>query len=106
MKLIELVKFFRHGGTFEDFCREHALDEKAEVIEIYARTPVRLESTLGFFPVEETEGKADFTFQGIRYQTLFDFFYFLGAIEEAERQESLADAELAERLLSYALKDA
>ena len=54
MQLIDLVSYFRQGGTFEGFCTTHSLNSEAEVIEIYAQEPVSLESSLGFFPVEET----------------------------------------------------
>lgn len=106
MKLIDLVTYFRHGGTFEDFCRTNALNAESEVIEIYAQDPVSLESQLGFFPIEETQGQAEFLSNGINYQTLFDFFYFLEVVESVKGKEKPDDAELAQKLLSYALRDA
>jgi hypothetical protein len=105
MQLIDLVTYFRHEGNFEDFCKQHALNAESEVIEIYAQVPAGLESRLGFFPIEETEGQAEFLSDGVRYQTLFDFFYFLEVIKDANTQESLKDAELAQILMSCALKD-
>ena len=106
MKLIDLVAYFRRGGSFEDFCKKHALNAESEVIEIYAQIPASLESRLGFFPIEETGGQAEFLSNGVKYQTLFDFFYFLEVIEDSKRQKALEDAELAQKLMSYALKDA
>lgn len=106
MKMIDLVAYFRSGGTFDEFCKTQALDSGSEVIEIYAQTPVSLESRLGFFPIEETGGLAEVVSDGIKYQTLFDFFYFLEAIGELKGRESPGDAELAQILVSYALKDA
>ena len=106
MKLIDLVAYFRHGGTFEDFCRTQGLNAESEVIEIYAQEPVGLESQLGLFPIEETEGQAEFLSDGVKYKTLFDFFYFLEVIEDLKGVQLPEDAELAQKLLSYALKDA
>ena len=106
MKLVDLIANFRHGKSFEDFCREQSLHTEAEVVEIYAKKPVSLESQLGFFPIEETEGQAEFLSDGIEYQTLFDFFYFLDVIKEWKGNETLEETELAQNLLSYALKDA
>ncbi|MBM3857858.1 MAG: hypothetical protein FJ390_07880 [Verrucomicrobia bacterium] len=107
MKLIDLVAYFRHGGTFENFCRTNGLNPESEVIEIYAQEPVGLESQLGFFPIEETKGRAEFLSDGIKYHTLFDFYYFLDAIEDViSKKIILKDSELAQTLLSYALKDA
>jgi hypothetical protein len=106
MKLINLVKYFRHGGTFEDFCKAQGLNAESEVIEIYAQLPVGLESQLGFFPIEKTEGKAEFSMDGVKYKTLFDFFYFLEVIKDLKGVQLPEDGELAQKLLSYALKDA
>ena len=106
MKLIDLVAYFRNGGTFESFCKVNQLSAKSEVIEIYAQSPVSLESQLGFFPIEKTKGQAEFLSDGIKYQTLFDFFYFLDVIEDIKSRKIFGNAELAQTLLSYALKDA
>lgn len=106
MKLIDLVAYFRHGGAFEDFCRIQRLNAKSQVIEIYAQEPVNLESQLGFFSIEETEGKAEILSDGIKYKTLFDFFYFLEVIEDLKGIQLPEDAELAQKLLLYAMKDA
>ncbi len=106
MKLIDLVSYFRQGGTFEDFCKRQGLNAESEVIEIYAQVPVGQESQLGFFPIEETEGKAEFLSNGIKYKTLFDFFYFIDVIEDLKGLQIPEDGELAQKLLSYALKDA
>lgn len=106
MKLIDLIAFFRKGGTFEDFCKEHSLNTESEVIEIYAQEPMNLESHLGFFPVEETEGRVEFQSRGVKYHNLFDFFYFLEVIKDLESSEEPSDGELAQKLFSYAVKDA
>lgn len=57
MTLSELVAYFRKGGSLEDFCKTQALDIGAEVIEIYARVPVTLESQLRFFSLSEAGGR-------------------------------------------------
>lgn len=71
MKMVELVGYFRNGGTFEGFCATHALDSRSEVIEIYAQVPVGLESQLGFFPLEETKGQAEVTWEQIGHDGEF-----------------------------------
>jgi hypothetical protein len=106
MKLIQLISYFRSGGTFEGFCKAQALNAEAEVIEIYAQKPVSLDSQLGFFPIEETQGHVEFEFEGLQYQNLFDFFYFLDVIDDIKGNLLPGDVELAQNLLSYALKDA
>jgi hypothetical protein len=105
MKLIDLVTYFRNGGTFKDFCNTQGLNVESEVIEIYAQVPVGLESQLGFFRIEDTQGKAEFSPNGVEYKSLFDFFYFLEAIQDLKGAQ-LSDGEVAQKLLSYALKDA
>jgi hypothetical protein len=106
MKLVDLVSYFRQGGTFDDFCKAHKLNAESEVIEVYAQKPVSLESQLGFFPIEDTKGQVEYFSDGAKYQNLFDFFYFLEVIEDVKSEETPPkDAELAQTLLSYALND-
>lgn len=108
MKLIELVNYFRKGGSFERFCQDKYLDLESEAIEIYVEKSFNLDNNLAFFEIEKTEGRFEYTFNGITYFNLFDFYYFLGAIEESSNDEnrSLSDNEIAHSLLSYAIKDA
>lgn len=106
MKLTDLITFFRQGRDFDDFCREQALDIESEVIEIYAKKPVSIDSELGFFPIEKSNGLIEFESQGADYQNLFDFFYFLDVIEESKGTDQSTDAELARKLLSYSIEDA
>jgi hypothetical protein len=106
MKLIELITFFREGGTFEDFCKKHALNAESEVIEIYAQEPVSLEAQLGFFPIEETEGQIGFQSQGVKYHSLFDFFYFLDVMKDVKGRSEPSDEELAQKIFTFAIKDA
>ena len=42
----------------------------------------------------------------MKYQILFDLFYFLEVIKDVKGKNTPEDAELAQKLLSYALKDA
>jgi len=106
MKLIDLIAFFRQGGTFEDFCKAQKLEQEVEVIEIYAQEPVWLEADLGFFPIEKTEGKIEFESEGVYYHNLFDFFYFLDVIEGVKGSEEPTNSELAQKLFAYAMNDA
>ena len=107
MKLIELVSYFRKGGSFEEFCNDKSLDIEAEVVEIYMEKPFDLGNDLVFFEIEKTEGNTKYTSNGVTYFNLFDFYYFLDAIEESNEggNESISDDELAKRLLSYAIHD-
>ncbi len=105
MILLDLIAFFRQGGTFEEFCKTQALNEKSEVIEIYAQEPACLEAHLGFFTIEETEGRVEFQAEGIRYHNLFDFFYFLDVLEDNKGSEGLTNSDLAQKLFTYAMKD-
>lgn len=107
MKLSELIKYFRDGGSFESFCNERNLDSEAEVIEVYAEQPITLESSLSFFAIEETEGQSVYESKGVTYHNLFDFYYFQDVIEEVNALgESPTNEQLAESLLSYAIHDA
>ena len=108
MKLIELVKYFRNGGTYETFCQEQSLNVESEVVEIYMQKPFNIDNDLAFFEIEDTEGKVEYKYDGITYYNLFDFYYFLDAIAESNEGKniSLSDEDITQRLYKYALKDA
>jgi hypothetical protein len=106
MKLIDLIDYFRSEGNFDKFCKNNDLSSESEVIEIYAERPVTLNSQLGFFPIEETQGRIEIRIGGKAYRNLFSFFYFLDAIDEAKQMKHIGNEELAEKLFSYAINDA
>lgn len=60
MKLLELVKYFRSGGSYENFCNEQLLDPDSEIVEIYMEEPLDINGNLGFFEIEKTEGAYEF----------------------------------------------
>ena len=108
MILTELVHYFRNEGSFEDFCHQQSLDLNSEVIGVFAQVPLSIQSPLGFFEIEKTEGRIAYSHDNVEYRNLFDFFFFLDAIEESkvEPNRSSRDSEIAEKLLSYAINDA
>lgn len=108
MKLLELVNYFRNGGSYEQFCETESLDQESEVVEIYMKQPLEINSDLGFFEIEKTEGNYQFSDNGIAYSNLFDFYYFLDAIEDSNNEEnqSLTNEEITKTLYDYAINDA
>jgi hypothetical protein len=106
MKLINLVSYFRIGGTYKEFCKTQEINSESEVVEIYAQMPVKLDSQLGFFPIEETEGRIEYLAEGLQYQNLFDFFYFLDVMKDVNGNNLLSDCDIAQTLFSFALNDA
>ncbi len=108
MKLKELVNYFRKGGGYEEFCQTQSLNVESEVVEIYMEKPFDIDNELAFFEIEDTEGKAEYASNSVTYFNLFDFFYFLDAIEESksEKNRSLSDEAIAKRLYDYAINDA
>ncbi|NIG55830.1 hypothetical protein [Chitinophaga sp. Cy-1792] len=107
MTLLELVIYFRNGGTYQEFCQNLSLDKESEVIEIYVEAPYGFHNKLGFFSIEETKGSLNYNSNGSDYMNLFDFLYFLDTIMESiESNSKLTDEDLAYRLFEYAIKDA
>ena len=108
MTLTELIHYFRSGGSFEDFCSEQSLDLDAEAIEIYAQMPLSMQSPLGFFEIEKTEGRFAYFHNNVEYRNLIDFYRFQDWIEESKVKQyrNLQDVEVAEKLLSYVINDA
>ncbi|MDH6252597.1 hypothetical protein M2347_002324 [Chryseobacterium sp. H1D6B] len=108
MKLLELVNYFRNGGSYKEFCQTQSLDQESEVVEIYMKQPLEMDNELAFFEIEKTEGNFEFSNNGMKYSNLFDFYYFLDAIEESKNDDnkSLPNDEIAKRLYNYAITDA
>jgi len=108
MKLLELVNYFRKGKTYEEFCQSQSLNVESEVVEIYMAKRFSIKNDLAFFEIEKTEGKVEYIFNGVKYFNLFDFYYFLDAIEEPNNDEnvSLTEDAITKRLYNYAVNDA
>ncbi|TGD58946.1 hypothetical protein [Flavobacterium humi] len=108
MNLKELIKFFREGGSYDSFYQSQSLNNDSEVIEIYMEKPFNIDNDLAFFEIENTKGQVEYTFNNIKYFNLFDFYYFLDAIEESNNGEnsSLTNEVIAERLFHCAIYDA
>lgn len=107
MILVDLVKYFRKGGTYEQFCKNHSLNLESEVVEIYMKKPFSIDNDLAFFEIEDTEGKIEYTINGESFYNLFDFYYFQDAIEESNSQNNilLSDDMVAKKLYDYAMND-
>lgn len=108
MKLLELIDFFMFGSSFKEFCLLQSLNEGSEVIEIFMEIPLNIDNELRYFEIEKTGGSTEYTDNGINYYNLFDFYYFLDAIEEAHNNQNrfLSNEELAKLLYNYAINDA
>ena len=108
MKLLELVKYFRSGGSYENFCNEQLIDPDSEVVEIYMEETLDLNSNLGFFEIEKTEGASEVKNLNIKYINLFDFHYFLDSIEDSKNDVDniLSNEKLTKLIYEYAMNDA
>jgi hypothetical protein len=108
MKLIELINYFRDGGSFEKFCKKYSLNADAEVIEVYMTKPFSLDKDLAFFEIEKTKGLIKYISNDTTFYNLFDFYYFLDVIEDLkkEKNKKLSNYEIAKNILSYAIRDA
>lgn len=108
MKLLNLIKYFREGGSFEEFCKINSLNVNSEVIEIYMEQPLEIDNNLAFFEIEKTAGRIEYEEENVKYSNLFDFYYFLDAIEESQNAQnrSLSNEELTRLLFNYAINNA
>lgn len=107
MNLLQLVSYFRMGGSFEVFCQQQSLNIDSEAIDIFMEKPLGINKGLTFSELEKSDGKIELTKNGIEYYYLFDFHYFLDAIEEsiADEHKEKSDIELSQILLHFAIHD-
>lgn len=77
MTFVDLVHYFRAGGSFGEFCQSQLLNVDSEVVEIFMAKPLNIVNDIKFFEIEKTEGKIEHTFDGIKYFNMFDFIIFL-----------------------------
>ncbi len=107
MTLVELVHYFRSGGSLGKFCQSQRLSVDTEVVEIFMAKPFSIDNHLAFPEIEKTEGKTEYTCDGREYINMFDFYYFLDAIEESNSANNshITDDTIAELLYNYAMKD-
>lgn len=107
MKFIDLVKYFRNGGTYDKFCQENGLNVESEMIEIHMQKPFSIDNQLYFFESEDTNGQVEYQHNGELYYGILDLYYFQDAMEEAKDGEhkSTSDEKLAQILYNYALYD-
>lgn len=75
MKLVDLVEYFKEGGSYADFCELHSLNINSEVVEVYMRMPLKTDNELAFFEVENTEGMSKIENKGLLFFNLFDFYF-------------------------------
>lgn len=108
MNLVDVVSFFRTGGTYSSFCSKYGLNKDAEAIEFYMEKPFGLDKDVVFFEIEETKGRTCYKFNDVEYHNLFDIYYFLDVIEESMNEEniSISDEALGKKLLDYVINDA
>ncbi len=106
MTLPELINYFWIGNSYEDFCKPRGLNCDADAVEIFAQKPFGLNSKLEFFKEEETAGKTQYNYNGSEFYSLFNFYYFLNAVREGEKNDTLTDIDLALRLLDLAERNA
>jgi hypothetical protein len=107
MTLPELINYFSTGGSYDEFSKMQRLDSDAEAVEIYMPKPFGLNSKLEFFKTEETGGKTEYYYNGSEFYSFFNFYYFLNAIKEAQRNQnqSMTDIDIALRLLDNVEKN-
>jgi len=108
VKLADLVVYFLKGGTSEEFCRFHSLDNAEDDIAIYMEQPINIASALAFFNTAATGGELEYQLGGVTYKYLVEFEYvpaFVGEISENDRK-AISGESIAKRIFEYAVNDA
>lgn len=107
MKLTDLIDYLRSPNKLNQLLVEEQLNTDSEVIEIYMKDSLSLESEIKFFEIEETEDNLNFEKDGVTYVQLFPVDHAIEVLGFLNMpRESHENFDVAKRLLEYRIKDA
>lgn len=108
MKLIDLIEYLKNSFLLEKLYESQKFNSESEAIIVYMKDSISLNSEICFFEIEETEDEMLFEKNGIKYFQFFPIDYAVSLIESDLnlKNNGYSNSEIAERLLSYRIKDA
>lgn len=108
MTYIDLVGFLINPEILKKLYSEMDVNPQSEVLLIYLKNALELDSEISIFEIEETEDDLVFEKEGVKYYQLFSIDYAIDLIENdlKLKNKGYSTREIAQRLLNYRLNDA
>lgn len=108
MTIIELVPHLKSLSKAEVLSNSILLDIEFDLIELYMKESLKLDSDIVFFDAESIPNELLIEVDGIKYESLFPLYMAQEMVEEYDTlyKNQLSDLEIAKRLLDYREKDA
>ena len=105
MNLLEFISYLKKPSKIEKIVLEQEPDLDIELADIYLEQELSIYSKMRFFNAEEIEGKLEMEYEGNKYINLFPLDLLIEIYEDYANTEE-TDLEIAERIMSYRIKDA
>lgn len=108
MTLIHLIKYLVHTENLKDLYKGKAINSESEALFIFLKDTIDLQSEVYIFDLEETDGKMNYTKDGVTYIQIFPLDLAIDLIESdlQLKDKGYSDLQIARRLLEYRIYDA
>jgi len=110
MKLVKLVKYLKDDESLDEFYRDYKYKKDEEnVILVYMKDQLDLNSELFFFTEKQTGDIQVFEKEGAIYHSLFSLglgVEFYSYFDQFFASQNYSDQQKAQRLLEYVINDA
>jgi hypothetical protein len=108
MKLTDIIEYLISPERLGELFQEQGLDNESEVLLIYMKERLAIDSDIAVFKIEETEDDQVFDQGGIQYVQLFPVDYAIQLIEYDLnlKAKGHSNLEIAKKLLNYRHNDA
>lgn len=105
MKLVDIIDFLLNPEKLKQLYDQEKINPESELIGIYMKESLDVESEINLFGIEETSGYNKFEKSGIKYVSLFDVDLALQLAEDL-KDLGYSNRQIAERLVAYGINDA
>ncbi|MEZ4921391.1 MAG: hypothetical protein R2792_20015 [Saprospiraceae bacterium] len=105
MNLIEFIKYIKDEEEAIQYMNEHYPDVDYYEAEVYLKGSLSVESELAIFDGEKIEGMIEMEVDNEKYYNLFTLDLLVEVYGDYSKSSG-TDREIAERMITYRIKDA
>lgn len=105
MNLLEFIPYLKNPSEIEKIVLEQEPDLDIELADIYLEQELNIYSKLRFLNAEEINGKLEMVYKGKKYINLFPLDFLIEIYDDYANTGG-TNLEIADRIMSYRIKDA